>query len=114
MKVHKKVWDDYWSWIINMTCVTMHFVTEGIDDWPIIAQVPVSLTWCNNPDDVQAIVNKMEHEIQWKITQMIVSEAVTWSWKNWDKIKINDAIVAWFDFPDGTVFGKELNLEKWK
>lgn len=37
MKLHRKIWNDYISWEINKTCITMHFVTEEIDESPIIA-----------------------------------------------------------------------------
>lgn len=100
MNIHDKIWEDYVDWKINQTCVTMHYVTEKFDDWPIIVQIPVWLVWCNSADDVQERVNKIEHIIQWKITQMVMCWEITWSWVKWEPVQ----------FPEGFVWWKEIDL----
>jgi folate-dependent phosphoribosylglycinamide formyltransferase PurN len=100
MNIHKKVWEDYVDWKINQTCVSMHYVTDNFDDGPIIVQLPISLVWCNSPMDIQKRVNDIEHIIQWKITEMIMSWDISWSWVKWEPVK----------FPENFTWGKEVDL----
>ncbi len=74
--VHKKVWEDYKNWNISQSCVTMHFVTDKIDRGPIICQIPVDISNCQSDIDVGRAVNAVEHEWQWKITNMIVNKEI--------------------------------------
>lgn len=111
MRVHRKVWEDYLEWKINRTCVTMHYVVPWIDEGPIAVQVPVHIIEdCKSPEDVQAKVNVMEHEIQWKVTQMIISGAIKWSWKIGEKVEIDMEVAKSFGFPEWTGFGEEIEL----
>lgn len=103
MNIHNKVWEDYVDWKINQTCITMNYVTENIDDGPIIAQIPVWLVWCNSPEDVQKRVKQVEHIIQWKITQMVITWEISWSWIKWDSVQ----------FPENFTWGKEVDLMDW-
>ncbi|NUJ98105.1 hypothetical protein HGA92_04965 [Candidatus Gracilibacteria bacterium] len=112
MHVHRKIWEDYKAGKINQTCVTMHYVTDKFDDPKFtIVQVPVTLEDCNSEDDVKNKVNKMEHIIQWKITQMVISEAIKWTGNENDKIEIDTDVAESFKFLEGTVFGGMLDLQ---
>lgn len=93
-KVHEKIWQDHLDWKINKTCVTMHYVTDKFDDGPIVAQVPVWLDWCNSALDVQKRVNEIEKIFQWKITLMIMTWEISWSWIEWEPVKFPE----WYDW----------------
>lgn len=124
--VHKKVWQDYVDWKINQTCVTMHYATDIFDDPnATIVQVPVDLSWpfdlwschqehwCRNAKEVWERVNAVEHFIQWKITQLIVSWAISWTWDKKDKVEVNMEQVKKYEFPEWTVFAANLSLQDW-
>jgi len=81
-KVHEKIWDDYQAWIIQRSCVTMHYVTDEVDRGLIICQIPVELDGCTSADDVGRKVNAVEHDWQWKITKMIIDGDISID-KNW-------------------------------
>ena len=109
--VHNMIWNNYKEWTINQSCVTMHWITGKYDDEEYnIVQVPVSLAWCNSADDVWTAVNKMEHEIQWKVTKMIIDGDISWSWEEDDEVIINQEVVERMSFPEWTVFGK---IKEW-
>ena len=111
--VHEKVWEDYKLWLINSSCVTMHFVTEELDRWPITVQIPVDISKCESCDDVWSIVNKAEHKYQWIIYKMIVEWKISWSWVKWEEVIIDMNELEKYDFPEGTVFGWEIDLNQW-
>ena len=112
MNVHNKVWEDYKEWKINRTCVTMHYVTEKYDDGPILLQVPVSLDSCNSAEDVAKAVNKVEHDIQRKVTELVISWAIKWSGKKWESLKIiNQKKIDDFNFPEWTVLWWIIELK---
>jgi len=98
--VHNKVWEDYKNWIIKRSCITMHYVTEEVDEWPIICQIPVVLEWCDSAEDVWRKVNQVEHEFQWIITKMII---------DWDIYLDKKGIV---NYPDDFQYNLELNLKE--
>ena len=54
----------------------------------------------------------MEHKIQWKITQLIVIKAISWTWDKNDKIQVNMEEVAKLWFPEWSVFAWNLDLQK--
>ena len=111
MNVHNKVWEDYKKWNIKRSCVTMHYATEKYDDGPIIFQSPVELDSCNSAKDVQKIVNKMEHEIQWKITKLLIDWSIKWSGKKEDKLEIiNQEEIDKLLLPEWSVFGWRINI----
>ncbi len=105
--VHEKIWEDYQNWEINQSCVSMHYITDEYDsDKYNIVQVPVSLVWCKSAEDVWNRVNDMEHEIQWKITQMVINWDISWSWKEGSEVEINLEVAKQMDFPEWRAFGK--------
>ncbi|MDD3645980.1 MAG: formyltransferase family protein [Candidatus Gracilibacteria bacterium] len=111
-KLHQKIWEDYTTGKINQTCVTMHYVTEKVDDGPIIVQVPVSLAGCLSPQDVKTKVNAVEHDVQWKVTQLIVTGKIVWDGKDTRNVILLDSqSVDELDFPVGTVFAGEVDLK---
>lgn len=103
IKVHEKIFQDYIDWKINQTCITMHYVTDKYDDWPIIAQVPVSISWCKNVKELQNRVNEIEKIFQWKITLMVMTWEIFWSWIKWEPVV----------FPNDFIWWKEIDLTEW-
>lgn len=103
INVHEKIWEDYNAWKIKQTCITIHYVTEKFDEWPIIAQIPVDISTCENPEDVRKAVNKVEHKWQPLITEMIINWEISWSWKTWDFVKT----------PQRFEHKWEVNLQRW-
>lgn len=98
--IHKKIWEDYEKWQITKTCVTMHYVTEEFDKWPIIAQIPVELSGCESWEDVKQRTNTVEHIIQSKVTLMIMEWKISWSWIEWEPVQ----------FPEGFKWWEEVDL----
>lgn len=108
--VHKKVWEDYQKWIINQSCVTMHFVIPELDRGPITVQIPVDISKCTSADEVWKAVNKVEHEYQWIIYKLIFEWKISWSWIKWEAVQFNEKEIKKYEFPKWTVFGGEINL----
>ena len=100
--VHKKIWEDYQGWEIHSSCVTMHYVTEGIDEGPIIFQRPIPLRGCESAEDIAKRVNKGEHFWQWFITKYIIEWKISWTGNPLDPVK----------FPDRYDFWKEVDLKE--
>ena len=112
MNVHNKIREDYHKWEINRSCVTMHYATEKYDDGPVIIQVPVDIFKCESAEDVKETVNEVEHEIQWKVTELIISWAIIWSGEKWESLKIIDQQkIDDFNFPEWTVFWWTISLK---
>ena len=83
--LYQKLLDDFNNWKIKQSCITMHYVTEKYDDWPIIFQYPVEIKENDTIDTLQERTKKTEHNWQYKITNMIINWEIFWDWKN--KIK---------------------------
>ncbi|QFR38900.1 hypothetical protein A9Q91_01555 [Candidatus Gracilibacteria bacterium 28_42_T64] len=111
--VHELVWEDYQKGIINQSCVTMHFVIEELDRGPISVQIPVSIASCKSADDVGSEVNKTEHKYQYIVYKMLLEGKITWSGNKEDPVQIDKDELEKYDFPEGTVFGGEVELNKW-
>jgi phosphoribosylglycinamide formyltransferase-1 len=47
--------------------LTIHFVDESLDAGPIIYQEVVDISFCKNPDEVGALLLKVEHEAYQKV-----------------------------------------------
>jgi folate-dependent phosphoribosylglycinamide formyltransferase PurN len=70
--VPKKLWELFQKGLVKNSAVTMHYVTEKIDEGPTICQIPVDLTGVKNWEDVKKRTNQgTEHIYQWIITRLI-------------------------------------------
>jgi len=67
---------------ISESGVTMHFVSEEYDCGPIFFEYRVPLEKGMAADDIARAVNKIEHEWQPKITNMIVYGDIRWDGKD--------------------------------
>jgi phosphoribosylglycinamide formyltransferase-1 len=61
---------------------TMHFTTDEYDRGPIFFERRVPLVAGMTADDIAAAVNKIEHEWQPKITNMVVHGKISWDGKD--------------------------------
>lgn len=92
--VHEAIHSAYQKGLIKRTCVTMHFVTAEYDKGPIIFQIPVEITDDDTPNTIAGKVNKIEHQWQPYVTQLVVNWDISWDWKDPRTLKFPD----WYQF----------------
>jgi len=80
--VHEAVMEAYKKSEVQNSAVTMHFVTPIYDEGPIIFQMPVPISPDDTAETLRARVNKVEHEWQPKITNLVVHEQIKWDGKD--------------------------------
>jgi phosphoribosylglycinamide formyltransferase-1 len=56
--------------------VTVHFVDEGVDTGPIIAQQAVSLPDATDPDEVRRALRPVEHDLLTRAVRLIARGGV--------------------------------------
>lgn len=61
---------------VKQTGVTVHFVDEGLDTGPIIAQRPVPLTYTREPEAVETEIHRVEHQIYPEVIKLIADGRV--------------------------------------
>lgn len=66
MNVHRAVYD----YGVKVSGATVHFVTEGADEGPIIAQRTVDITYEDSPEAIQQKVLAIEHELLPEVVAM--------------------------------------------
>lgn len=59
---------------VKVSGVTIHFVDEGMDTGPIIAQEPVKIEATDKKEDVQRKIQQVEHDLYPKTIQNIISQ----------------------------------------
>lgn len=59
---------------VKVSGVTIHFVDEGMDTGPIIAQEPVRIEETDTKIDVQRKIQAVEHELYPKTIQNVISQ----------------------------------------
>ena len=62
---------------VRVTGVTVHFVDEGVDTGPIIAQAALPLPYAAGIEEVEHSVHAVEHELLPRAIRLIASGAVT-------------------------------------
>lgn len=67
---------------ITETGCSMHFTTEEYDRGPIFFEYRIPLEKDMSPQDIAKAVNKVEHEWQPKITNLVVHEEIRWDGKD--------------------------------
>jgi phosphoribosylglycinamide formyltransferase-1 len=98
--LYEKLLADFESWKIKRSCITMHYVTEKYDDWPIIFQYPVEIQEDDTVETLQKRTKATEHAWQWEITNMVINWDIYWDWEN--------NII----FPQNYEYNKEIDLNK--
>ena len=61
---------------VKVTGVTVHFVDEGTDSGPIIAQRPIALAYPAAIEDVERRMHEVEHELLPEVIRLIARGAV--------------------------------------
>ncbi|OEF97186.1 phosphoribosylglycinamide formyltransferase [Desulfuribacillus alkaliarsenatis] len=61
---------------VKVSGCTIHFVDEGLDTGPIIAQQPVTVTFADNADTLQAKIQKLEHKLIVDVVELIAQGRV--------------------------------------
>jgi len=87
-KAHKHAFEAFQRWKISKTAITMHFVDEEFDHWPVMAQREIDLRGCLSWQDAKArVVWETEHEFQLAVMQVLLLWKVALiDWKVvWDK-----------------------------
>ena len=67
---------------ISESGFTMHFVTEEMDRGPVFFEKRVRLKQGMTAEEIAIAVNKVEHEWQPKITNMVVHGEISWDGKD--------------------------------
>lgn len=80
--VHEAVMEAFKKGKIAKSEVTMHFVTTKYDEGPVIFRKSVSIEEDDTPETLQSRANKVEHEYQSFVTDLVVNEQIKWDGKN--------------------------------
>lgn len=77
--VHEKIFADFQAGKIKRSCISIHYAIPGVYDDPngLICQIPVELDWCISAEEVAKRVNAVEHQRQWKITEMVANREIS-------------------------------------
>jgi phosphoribosylglycinamide formyltransferase 1 len=64
-RLHQGLHGYEWAWgkKLSQTCITVHYVDQGLDTGKIIAQQQVSLSGCQSKQDLELRGLKIEHEL---------------------------------------------------
>lgn len=88
---HEKVMEAYRAGKITHSAVSMHFVTEKLDDGPVFFSHPVEILPEDTADTLAARVNAQEHRYQPEITDKVVRGEISWDGK--DPTTLRGAII---------------------
>lgn len=61
---------------VKVTGVTIHFVDEGMDTGPIIAQAPVFIDENDSIDDVRVKIQKEEHKLYPEVLEKVMNKQI--------------------------------------
>jgi phosphoribosylglycinamide formyltransferase-1 len=76
--VHEAVLAAFKRGVIDHSEVTMHYVTEGLDDGPVFFRAPVAIMDDDTPETLAKRINTVEHIWQPVITDLVVNGGITW------------------------------------
>lgn len=82
LNVHRAVMDAYLKGEASESSVTMHFVTHKYDEGPVIFRKTVPIHKDDTPETLRDRVNKVEHEYQAFVTNLVVNGQIKWDGKN--------------------------------
>lgn len=92
--VHEAVMAAYHRGEVNVSGVSMHFVTPEYDDGPVLFRIPVPIYPDDKAETLGARVNKAEHIWQPWVTDLVVSGAISWDGADRSRLKVPD----WYRF----------------
>jgi len=88
--VHEALIAAYKKATVTHSAVCMHFVTEEYDRGPVFFRKPVEILPDDTADTLGTRVNKVEHEYQATITDMVVNRLITWDGVNPQSLVVPD------------------------
>lgn len=74
--------------------VSMHFVTDEYDRGPVFFEFPIWIRPEDNAETLGQRVNKIEHAYQSWVTNLVVTEQITWDGKNHNSLRVP----SWYSF----------------
>ena len=80
--VHRAVKEALDNGEINMSGVTMHFVTGEYDRGPVFFEIGVPLVSGMTADEIGSAVNQIEHTWQPHITNLVITGLISWDGKD--------------------------------
>jgi len=82
---------------ITHSGLSMHFVTEQVDGGPVFFRCHVPITKEDTPDSLAQKVNAQEHRWQSVITNLVVTDQISWDGENPKSLRLPDdyEIDAW-------------------
>jgi phosphoribosylglycinamide formyltransferase-1 len=79
INVHRAVIEKYHAGLITHTAIFMHCVTKEYDRGPSIFRCNIPIRPDDTPETLEKRVNCWEHHIQPMVTDLFVTEQITWS-----------------------------------
>jgi phosphoribosylglycinamide formyltransferase-1 len=86
--VHEAVIEAFHRGEIKYSAVSMHFVSAEYDRGPIFFQLKTGIRNDDTPHSLAQRINKLEHEYQPKITNMVVNGLIRWDGVNSDSLEL--------------------------
>ncbi len=100
----KRVLQEYKSWMIDKTFLTISYFNQDVDKLPIIAQIPVVLNQDDTINDIKNRIIQQEINNIWKIYQLVVSKIITWSWDDNDEIQMDKDMLSRVNLSNDIIF----------
>ncbi len=92
--VHEAVIKAFGEGRTKLAGVSMHFVTEEYDRGPVFFEFPVLIRSEDTADIIAQRTNKIEHAYQSWITNLVITEQITWDGKDHKSLKVP----SWYPF----------------
>lgn len=92
--VHEAVLNAYKKGKTKMSGVSMHFVTDEYDRGPVFFEFPVWIRPDDTAESLAARVNKIEHAYQPWVTNLVITQQITWDGINHNSLKVP----TWYTF----------------
>ena len=86
--VHEAVLKAYREGKLTHSAVSMHFVTEKYDKGPVFFYQPVEILITDTPEILAKRVNKVEHDFQPLITDLVVWGQISWDGRNKESLRV--------------------------
>ena len=90
--VHEAVMKAFKEGHIKQTAVCIHFVTDAYDKGPVFFRYPIGIRSIDTAETLAARVNKVEHEWQSFVTNMVVDGRISWDGKNPESLIVPDCM----------------------
>jgi len=86
--VHEAVMSSYHRGEVQVSGVSMHFVTEVYDEGPVFFTIPVPIYPNDTAETLGARVNRVEHIWQPWVTQLVVTDEIGWDGRDPTTLKV--------------------------